>query len=86
MIALSDLLRRLPFHPPETRTGSFRNPTGISMKMGNLLAFDPLYDGVGLDSASEMDRQVWDEFAENPEALHSSAQAIRVSINASRTD
>ncbi len=77
VIALSGLLRRLPFHPLETRTGSFRNPTGISMKMGNLLALDPLYDGVGLDSASEIDQQVWDEFADKPEALHSAAQAIR---------
>ncbi len=77
VIALSELLRRLPFHLPETRTGSFRNPTGISMKMGNLLALDPLYDGVGLDSASQSDRQVWDEFADDPEALHSAAQEIR---------
>ena len=38
VIALGELLRRLPFHPPETRSDSFRNPTGISMKMGNLLA------------------------------------------------
>ncbi len=81
VIALSELLRRLPFHPQEMHTGSFRNPTGISMKMGNLLALDPLYDGVGLDSASGMDRQIWDEFADNPEALHSAAQAIRARAN-----
>ncbi len=77
MIALSGLLRRLPFHPPEKRAGSFRNPTGISMKLGNLLALDPLYDGVGLDSASAMDRQVWDEFADDPERLHAVAQEVR---------
>ncbi len=77
VIALSELLRRLPFHPQEKRDSSFRNPTGIHMKMGNLLALDPLYDGVGLDSASAMDRQVWEEFADRPEALHGAAQVIR---------
>ena len=81
VIALSELLRRLPFHAPETRTSSFRNPTGISMKMGNLLALDPRYDGIGLASASQMDQQIWDEFAENPEALHSAAQGIRARAN-----
>ncbi len=77
VIALSGLLRRLPFHPLEKRAGSFRNPTGISMKMGNLLALDPLYHGIGLDSASAMDRQVWEEFADKPGALRKAAQAIR---------
>ncbi len=76
--ALSELLRRLPFHPPETRTGSFRNPTRISMKMGNLLALDPFYDGVGLDSTSATDRQVWEEDADKPDALRNEAQEIRV--------
>ncbi len=77
MIAFSELLRRLPFHPPEKRDSSFRNPTGISMKMGNVLALDPLYDGVGLESGSILDRQVWEEYADDPEALHSAAQEIR---------
>jgi 5-methylcytosine-specific restriction protein A len=81
VITLSELLRNLPFHTPGTRTSSFRNPTGISMKMGNLLALDPLYDGVGLDSASKLDRQIWDEFADNPDGLHSAAQAIRATAN-----
>ncbi len=81
VIALSELLHRLPFHPPEKRSGSFRNPTGISMKMGNLLALDPLYPGVGLDSASAMDRQVWEEYADTPEALHSAALKIRARTN-----
>ncbi len=77
VIALSKLLCRLSFFPPEKRTGSFRNPTGMSMKLGNLRALDPLYDGVGLDSASAMDQQVWDEFVEDRAALHSAANAIR---------
>ncbi len=80
VIALSELLRRLPFHPPEKRAGSFRNPTGISMKLGNLLALDPCHDGVGLDSASTMDRQVWEKYAEEPDALRNAAQAIRTSV------
>ncbi len=83
VIALSEPLRRPPFHPPESRTGSFRNPTGISMKMGNLLALDPLYDGIGLDSASKLDRQIWDEFAEDPAGLYSTAQEIQEEIKSS---
>ncbi len=38
VITLSELLRRLPFHPPEKCDSSFRNPTGISMKLANLRA------------------------------------------------
>ncbi len=81
VIALSELLRHLPFHPPETRSGSFRNPTGISMKVGNLLALDPLFDGVGLDGAGQMERQVWDEYADDPEALHPATLEIRTRLN-----
>ncbi len=55
------------------------------MKLANLLALDPLYDGVGLDSASALDRQVWEEFADKPEALHSTAQTIRAVANEIRT-
>ncbi len=77
VIALSGLLRRLPFHAPEKRDSSFRNPTGVSMKMANLRALDPQCDDVGLDRTSAMDRQVWDEFDDKPEALRSAAQTIR---------
>jgi hypothetical protein len=44
VIALSELLRRLPFHLSETRSGSYS--TEIRLKIGNLLALDLLYGGV----------------------------------------
>ncbi len=51
------------------------------MKLGNLLALDPLYDGVGLDSASQTERPVWEDFANDPEGLHSASQKIRAQTN-----
>lgn len=42
-----------------------RTPSSISMKLGNLASFDPtlkLRGVVGLPGASNLDREVWDEF------------------------
>ena len=47
------------------------------MKLCNFLRFDPNYHGVGLDAGSKLDGVVWNEFAENPEFLRKTANAIR---------
>ena len=77
VIALSQLLNRLPFHAPEHRTTGFRNPAGVSMKLGNFLAVDPAYAGAGLSRGSKLEQEIWDEFASDLRRLQREAQAIR---------
>jgi 5-methylcytosine-specific restriction enzyme A len=83
VIALSNLLNFLPIHPPGMREEAFRNPNGVSMKLGNFLRFEPSYEGKGLSRGSQAEASVWAEFAERPYVLRSTAAAIE-SVAASK--
>lgn len=82
VVELSRLLNRLPIHAPELRAKEFRNPAGVSMKLGNFLAVDPAYDGTGLSRGSRLEREIWDEFAGDRYRIHSLAEAIRANYKA----
>src|SRR5262249_3029887 len=81
VIQLSHLLNQLPIHGAETRQVDFRNPQGVSMKLGNFLALDPNYPGAGLQRGGKLDQAVWHEFARDRERLHVTAAAITKSIH-----
>src|SRR5438128_2638411 len=57
-----------------------RTANSVAMKCCNLASFDPALQqrGIrGLQSASHLDRQVWTEFEQNPEAIgYECAQAF----------
>ena len=55
VIALSDVLNRLPLHPRSEREQFFRNPNGVAMKLSNFLRFDPDYEGTGLQRGNWRD-------------------------------
>lgn len=75
VIKLSNLLRSLS--SGKVRTESFRNPNSVSMKLNNFIPFDPQYAGAaGLRGNSKLDKQIWDEFAHDPEYLRQVAQRI----------
>lgn len=74
VIALSDLLRSLPIHPPEKKKPSFRNPDGVAFKLGNLRA---VATGKGLQNVSMMDRVIWKEFKDHPDRAQEIANLIR---------
>jgi 5-methylcytosine-specific restriction protein A len=76
VVSLSELLNRLPIHDPESRAATFRNPNGISMILGNFLGIDPDRHTPGLSRNNRLQEEVWDDFANDPEALHRTAQAI----------
>ena len=40
VIELSNLLKSLPIHSKKIRTENFRNPDGVSMKLGNFRRLD----------------------------------------------
>jgi 5-methylcytosine-specific restriction enzyme A len=79
VIQLSKLLNQLPIHDETLRNSDFRNPQGVSMKLGNFLSIDPSYTGVGLQRGGKLDREVWDEFANDIYRLYQTANSIRTS-------
>lgn len=76
IVALSDLLNRLPIHPRSDFGESFRNPNGVYMKLCNFLRFDPSYSGDGLTRGGKLEEEVWQEFADR-KRLSATAAAIR---------
>lgn len=76
VIDLSNLLNRLhgALHgaPPET----FRNPSGVYMKLMNFRRFDPVYQGVGLAHGNKDEEVVWKLFANRSSDLGTLAKHI----------
>lgn len=78
VIALSETLNRLPIHPTvEGRTTTFRNPSGVGLKLANFRAIDPNVATAGMGAGSKLDKQVFDEFAHDLPRLRATAQRIR---------
>jgi len=76
VIFVSNLLNRLPIHPPNARDETFRNPNGISMILGNFLGIDPQHQTPGLSRNNRLQEEVWRDFAAKPSALRQAADAI----------
>lgn len=79
VVELSKQLNQLPIHDHVLRNSDFRNPKGVSMKLGNFLSIDPSYMGIGLQRGGKRDSEVWDEFANNIYKLYQTADSIRKS-------
>lgn len=80
IIALSQLLKRLPIHPDSIRAQNFRSPDSVYLKLCNFLHVDPDYrrEGkVGLDAGSKLDQEVWDYYSSNKQNLAEIAASIR---------
>jgi 5-methylcytosine-specific restriction protein A len=76
VIDLSELLRRLPLHPDDSRTTSFRSPAGVARKLSNLATHHPEYSGRPT-RGSRLDREVIADFLADPVAMHRTAEALR---------
>jgi 5-methylcytosine-specific restriction protein A len=77
VIELSGLLNALPIHDQRGSEGTFRNPNGVYMKLGNFLRFDSSYEGAGLSRGGKLEGEIWNEFASNRDELSKLATAIR---------
>lgn len=77
IIALSELLNKLPIHTHRPDEQKFRNPNGIVMKLANFKALDPNYEGKGLKAHSKLEKEVFEEFCSDIERLHNVANQIR---------
>ncbi|TGB33166.1 HNH endonuclease [Burkholderia thailandensis] len=80
--ALSEVLRRFPYHAEASRKESFRNPDGVAFKLQNLRQ---VATGKGLGNVSETDRAVWSEFGASSAAVKSLANLIRAGLTASES-
>ena len=58
VVELSHVLNALPRPPGERVSGTFRNPNGVAMKLGNFARLDPSHAGVGLSRGSHRDEEV----------------------------
>jgi len=77
VIELSNVLQALPIHAGTPHAGTFRNPNGVTMKLGNIARLDPTYNGKGLDAESKLDEVVWKLFVEDREEMHRLAGLLR---------
>ena len=80
---LSELLRQIAINAMQV-SSTYRNANGVYMKMMNFRSIDPEYTAngrVGLSSINELERSVWDEFADNAAELEVAARAIRASVS-----
>ena len=75
--ALSEVLRRFPYHAAASRKESFRNPDGVAFKLQNLRQ---VVTGKGLGNVSETDRAVCLEFGASPGATKALANLIRMGV------
>jgi 5-methylcytosine-specific restriction protein A len=75
--ALSQLLNSLPTAKRSAGGHTFRNPTGVYMKLQNFRSLDPAETASGLTHGAKLDKLVWENFHQKPEYLHQGVKAIR---------
>lgn len=80
IIALSELLNRLPIFDYKPDQQTFRNPNGVTLKLSNFKALDPNYTGKGMESYSKLDKEVFEEFSSDVKRLHQIANEIKQTI------
>lgn len=85
VIGLSKLLNRLQDKLGSEKFDTFRNPSGVYMKLMNFRRFDPGYHGAGLENGSKDEEVVWNLYATKPQELASLARHI-VSFAGSDSD
>jgi 5-methylcytosine-specific restriction protein A len=86
VLEVSALLRQMA---TETGLTTYRNPSGVIMKMMNFRSVDPVFTskgGKGLKGASELDKAIWAEFFGKPLELAIAAEAIREGTFANMDD
>lgn len=77
VVDLSRLLAQAPWHSPLSRLSTFRNPSGIALKLQNLKSIDKAR---GNRHSAAIDRQILDEFAGRQHQLADVAAAIREAL------
>jgi len=79
VIELSGLLQRLPFHPVELRSDTFRNPNSVARKTADIATHHPDYTGAATKGGA-IDKEVLAEFLDDPAGMHEIAETLRHAI------
>jgi len=79
VIALSELLRAMPYHRDASKNANFRNPDGVAFKLMNIRQ---VATGRGFANVSRTDRIVWGEYGHQPDRVASLANSIRDGMTA----
>ena len=79
IVELSELLQKLNAYGNSKRTDSYRNSSGVKMKLINFCSIE--FPGKGLQNASKLDRQIYSEFENDKAQLNSIAEKIIGVIN-----
>jgi 5-methylcytosine-specific restriction enzyme A len=77
---LSALLNRLGAQLNTKSYEGYRNPNGVHMKLMNFRGLDDEHPGVGLPHTGRGDKDIWNEFANDPTHCHQVAKTIRTAI------
>ncbi|WP_343704060.1 HNH endonuclease [Chitinophaga sp.] len=75
IIALSNLLRNIPFNFNVAEPDKYRNPDGVAYKLLNIAWHDPNYVG-GMPNGSKLDKAIFNEFIDDQITLKEIATEI----------
>lgn len=85
VIELSGILNSMAVIMSGKAGTTYRNPTGVYMKIQNFRSLDPAGPAEGLVHGSRLDAEIWDEFKSDRPRLARLASAIRKSLAAPAT-
>ena len=74
IVQLSDLLRKLNAYENGSQSDTYRNPSGVHMKLMNFYSIET--PGKGLQNASKLDRLIYHEYVEDKEHFDAIAKKI----------
>lgn len=77
VIKVSNELRALNVHQEIPDQEKFRNPSGISRRLGNFKTMDSGYEGEGLRNSGKLAKEVFKEFSNRRDKLRKEADLIR---------
>lgn len=77
VIKISNEIRGLNIHKNIPDKVKFRNPSGVSRKLGNFKSIDNNYKGKGLRHLGKLDIEIWNEFKDYRNKLRKEANKIR---------
>lgn len=77
VIKVSNELRALNIHKEIPDQEKFRNPSGISRRLGNFKTMDAGYEGEGLSNSGKLAKEVFKEFENRRDNLRKEADRIR---------
>ena len=82
---LSKILNNLPSNKQYSNLPKFRSHNAVAMKLQNIRSIDPnnKSEGKGLSNGGHREKQVWEEFSNDINALHKYAEIIIKSIDIS---